>query len=148
MNNIELPKDEGDTGTGTPTRWIKVDIEKFDTAKEQWEFSWKTVGLLSKELKKVDVNLKIAERKVKDAEKSAEKTLKIAEKTRDLVIIGFFVLLFMLAGLVFTYWQFMYTEAKNNYNSNVQSQLELTKTTDQLQALKNCLKNGGYKSCF
>jgi|SRR3989344_769452 len=99
---------------------------------------------LSQRTKEIDTQLDSDEKRIRSAEDNVTKILKITEDTRALVIFGFFVLLLMVAGLVFAYWQFTYENglAMQEKISGIERQ------SGALDSLKKCLAAGGWKVCL
>lgn len=145
---------------------MEIQVPKTDTggqekSKDQWETivitstaeTEQTITLsellghfskLSQRTKDIDTQLDADEKRIKSAEDNATKILKITEDTRALVIFGFFVLLLMIAGLVFAYWQFTY----ENGLAMQEKISEIERQSDALDSLKKCLSAGGWSSCL
>ncbi len=99
---------------------------------------------LSQRTKEIDAQLDTDETRIRSAEENAAKILKITEDTRALVIFGFFVLLLMVAGLVFAYWQFTY----ENGIAAQQKISELEQKSATFDSFRKCLAAGGWKDCL
>lgn len=88
---------------------------------------------------------------IDDLKSDAQKAVKKSEKTEDLVSFGFVVLLAMIAGLIFAYWQFTYSDNRITREQVLENQykmMELEKNTTNFNDFKKCLKSGAWNRCF
>ena len=144
---IFLPTTETGGGEKDKEHWETKAHISSATEKEQIIAFEDYFAKLSKKLKDIDDNSKIAEKTLNDAEANAKKTLKISEDTRALVIFGFFVLLLMVAGLVFGYWQLVYGDNKETSQQvfeNGYKILDLEKNSGNSTKIINCTNISTY----
>lgn len=94
---------------------------------------------------KTIVKLRAEVEKIRD---EAKDSLETARDTRALVFLGFFILLFMIAGLVFAYWQFTYSANREIRDQLIENKFKMLDIEKDFQAFKKCLEAGGWKTCF
>lgn len=145
---IQVPKIDTNEPKKSNDQWDTISVTyKTETGEEQTTPVLEILGYFSKlsqKTRELDDKLTSFGPRMDLAEENAEKILKVTEKTQNLVIFGFFVLLLMVAGLVFAYWQFTY----ENGLATQQKILELEQKSAALDSLKKCLAAGGWKVCL
>jgi len=95
---------------------------------------------------------KSAVQEIEELRSSARKAVTLAEKTHSLVILGFFVLLVMILGLLLDHFSFVFgsglelLSAEQQQITAQKEQIDLLKQ-EQLN-LKKCLAAGSWAGCF
>lgn len=125
--------------------------------------SFPTVDKYQELFDKISDLTNVTEEKFTKQEENVKEALDKAKNAHQIAIFGFIALLIVVAGLVFAYASLVITtQAGTPQNkqddaaiimqlesSNTVKLIEKsTKTEEDLLNLKNCLKNGGWKSCF
>lgn len=101
-----------------------------------------------KTINKLVEKAKEAEREINYLKRDAENAVRNSEKAQSYVFFGFIALVFIVAGLVFAYWQFTYSDNKDNQNQIMENKFDLENTGKDLNNFKSCLKSGGWNSCL
>jgi hypothetical protein len=102
----------------------------------------------------VSEKLKVFEKSIKEIEelkKDASNILRKSEKTENMVYIGFLVFLTMIAGLVFSYIEFVSTKNVNNDSDFKYNFLEkINNNENSIKMLKICLNSNKWLNpkCF
>jgi hypothetical protein len=139
---IFLPKSETGGGSdGDKEHWEAKAHASSESAKNQIIAFEEYFSRLSKRTKEIDDELNKARETILVAEENAKKTLKISEDTRALVIFGFFVLLFMVAGLVFAYWEFTYSANRETQSQLIENKFKSLDLENNYQILEENNKN-------
>jgi len=150
---IFLPKTS--TGGGEKkdgAEWEAIAHSSSATQKEQINSFQIYLSKLSAKTKEIDgkvqeiENLKVDIGKIK---KEADYSLKITGDTRGLVFFGFFALVFVVIGIAYGYWQFVFTASKNeDYRYGLSE--KINNTEDQIKTLKLCLNSSKWLNpkCF
>lgn len=153
---IYLPKTDTDSSKtgGDDTGWESI-AHTSQTQKEAIVAFEKYLSILSERLRKIDIEASESEKRSSDTEKridkidkGVERIEKISDKTTNLVIFGFFVLLLMVAGMIFAYWQFTYLDRKDTGQKIMENKIKMIELESQSEIFKNCLKSGGWNKCF
>jgi len=154
--SIFLPKPNTDDQTGGPkTEWESV--EHISTTQRKDIIAFETyISKLSERLKKIDIDTSNSERKyflmeerVDKIGKTVEKTEKTSDKIINLVFFGFFALVFVVLGIGYGYWQFIFTASKNeDYKYGLSE--KINNNQNEIKNLKFCLGNNKWLNpkCF
>lgn len=70
------------------------------------------------------------------------------ENINFLIISVVIVLLIMVAGLVFAYWEFTYNDSRKTREEIIENKFKMLELEKDSQSFKNCLKNGSWNKCF
>jgi len=73
------------------------------------------------------------------------------EKFKEIYMIlltAVIVLLVMVAGLVFAYWEFTYKESRIIEEKFLENKFKILELEKNSEILKLCLKSGGWNKCF
>lgn len=82
-------------------------------------------------------------------EKNAERAVKKSENAQNFVVYGFIALIFVVAGLVFSYIEFVYSGSKNDdYKYNLSE--KINNNLNEIKNLKLCLDSNKWLNpkCF
>jgi hypothetical protein len=144
---IFLPKSDTDTSKTGGSEWEAIEHTS-QTQREAIGAFEIYLSKLSEKIKNIDKDVSDYKRIASLISEDVEKTKTVSEKTRDLVIFGFFVLLLMVAGMVLTYWQFIYLDNKDTNKQILDNKLQMIEMEKNSEIFKNCLKLGGWNKCF
>jgi len=153
MLEIFLPKiSTGGDEKKDKAEWEAIAHSSSATQREQINLFEIYLSKLSAKTKEIDdkvqeiENLKININKVKD---EANDSLKTTRNTQGLVFFGFFALVFVVIGIGYGYWQFIFTASKNeDYKYGLSE--KINNNQNEMKNLKFCLGNNKWLNpkCF
>jgi hypothetical protein len=80
----------------------------------------------------------------------AEHTKKMVGRIENITYLGFIILILMAAGLVFSYWQFAYSDNRETKNQIFENKFKMLELEKDSKILKNCLVSNRWLNpkCF
>ncbi len=134
---INIPKNS-ETGGHPKNSWETVNHPSFMTQKEQIHLFGEYFSALSKKTKEIDEKIISFNLFKQETENKVTETLKTIKDTHALVFFGFFALVFVILGIAYGYWQFVFTSSKNeDYRYGLSDKINTQEK--EIQSLKNCL---------
>lgn len=135
--DIHIPKNS-ETGGQNNQNWNVVNNTSSMTQREQLRLFEEYLSAISKKTKELDEKIQDFTLFKNQTEDKVRETLKVTNNTNSLVYFGFFALVFVVLGIAYGYWQFIFTSSKNeDYRYGISEKINSQK--QEIENLKNCL---------